>query len=41
MVFDAGHSLPVRKRSTSKADVRCWHKAEVQGCYILGPVTAA
>ncbi len=22
-------------------NVAFWHKAEVQGCYILGPVTAA
>jgi len=22
-------------------NVACWHKAEVQGCYILGPVNAA
>ncbi len=28
-------------RITSEANVGCWHKAEVQGCNILGPVTAA
>ena len=22
-------------------NVACWHEADVQGCYILGPVTAA
>jgi hypothetical protein len=32
--FEAG-------RIASDANVRSWHEAEVQGCYILGPVTAA
>ncbi len=28
-------------QARSVEDVGSWHKAEVQGCYILGPVTAA
>ena len=28
-------------RITSEANVAFWHKAEVRGCYILGPVIAA
>ncbi len=30
-----------RRRLPSSSYVALWHKAEVRGCYILGPVNAA
>ncbi len=33
--------LNVSIHPVGSTDVGLWHEAEVQGCYILGPITAA